>query len=592
MQINEVINIASKFDAKGFKKAESASKQLANSVKNLAGTFGVAFGAAAVVAYGKASVKVALEAQAEQARLNNILKVTTGASQEQIDILNEQAKALERIGVVTAGNITTTQSQLATFDLQISTIQTLTPAILDYVTAEKGATATAEQFKSATNGLAQALNGNFASLTKTGFVLDDVTKKMIKEGTETERAAALVKVLNSTYKDFNANLRNTDAGKMQVLANVSKDVQTTIGIGIIDSLKILAGSTSISDLATDMQNAADNAAEFLVTVSKIGKTINDAFSGASKDIANFIKATDPFVDLIIEGDPSGFMKNKAAARSNLAYNKNEHMARKQTVNLISKADKLTKSQLAAQKKLLDTQRKIAAEKKKQEILDKAALVLAQGQKVFDEEGIQLAAAAQGKLTEEERLRVALKKDIYDLEAAINQENLSAAARLSNSMVANAQKLSALRTDMVGLNNIENPFTGWLATLQEMAMELSKLAGIKPMAQVGFTPQQQETYNLLSESKSKIERKIQGDLEDRMKALADARARIENKISVDTIGTNATPSSYGMGGSMGGTSVVVNVAGSVSTERDLVAAITQGLYSQQASGTPVTYSTVY
>jgi hypothetical protein len=591
MQINEVINIASKFDAKGFKKAESASKQLANSVKNLAGTFGVAFGAAAVVAYGKASVKVALEAQAEQARLNNILKVTTGASQEQIDILNEQAKALERIGVVTAGNITTTQSQLATFDLQISTIQTLTPAILDYVTAEKGATATAEQFKSATNGLAQALNGNFASLTKTGFVLDDVTKKMIKEGTETERAAALVKVLNSTYKDFNANLRNTDAGKMQVLANVSKDVQTTIGIGIIDSLKILAGSTSISDLALDMQNAADNAAEFLVTVSKIGKTINDAFSGASKDIANFIKATDPFVDLIIEGDPSGFMKNRPKS-TGLTYNKNEHMAHKQTVALISKADKLTKSQLAAQKKLLDTQRKIAAEKKKQEILDKAALVLAQGQKVFDEEGIQLAAAAQGKLTEEERLRVALKKDIYDLEAAINQENLSAAARLSNSMVANAQKLAALRTDMVGLNNIENPFTGWLATLQEMAMELSKLAGIKPMAQVGFTPQQQETYNLLSESKSKIERKIQGDLEDRMKALADARARIENKISVDTIGTNATPSSYGMGGSMGGTSVVVNVAGSVSTERDLVAAITQGLYSQQASGTPVTYSTVY
>jgi len=43
---------------------------------------------------------------------------------------------------------------------------------------------------------------------------------------------------------------------------------------------------------------------------------------------------------------------------------------------------------------------------------------------------------------------------------------------------------------------------------------------------------------------------------------------------------------------GGTTVVVNVAGSVSTERDLVSAITQGLYSQQASGTPVNYSTVY
>jgi hypothetical protein len=43
---------------------------------------------------------------------------------------------------------------------------------------------------------------------------------------------------------------------------------------------------------------------------------------------------------------------------------------------------------------------------------------------------------------------------------------------------------------------------------------------------------------------------------------------------------------------GGTSVVVNVSGSVTTERDLVSAITQGLYAQQASGTPVNYSTVY
>jgi hypothetical protein len=75
-------------------------------------------------------------------------------------------------------------------------------------------------------------------------------------------------------------------------------------------------------------------------------------------------------------------------------------------------------------------------------------------------------------------------------------------------------------------------------------------------------------------------------------LQEARERIERKIGVDTIGTSASPASYGMGGSMSGTSVVVNVSGSVSTERDLVAAITQGLYAQQASGTPVNYSTVY
>jgi hypothetical protein len=42
----------------------------------------------------------------------------------------------------------------------------------------------------------------------------------------------------------------------------------------------------------------------------------------------------------------------------------------------------------------------------------------------------------------------------------------------------------------------------------------------------------------------------------------------------------------------GASVVVNVQGSVTTERDLVNAITQGIYNNQASGIPISYSTAY
>jgi hypothetical protein len=585
MNIQEVINIASKFDAKGFKQAETASEKLGRTVKNLAGTFGLAFGTAAVVAYGKASVKVALEAQAEQERLNNILRVTTGATQAQIDILNEQATALERIGVVTAGNIKTTQSQLATFDLQISTIKTLTPAILDYVTAEKGATASAAEFKSMTNGLAQALNGNFTSLTRTGFVLDDVTKNMIKNGTETERAAALVKVLNSTYKDFNANLRNTDAGKMQVLANTAQEVQTIIGTGIIDSLKLLSGDKTIENLANNMRDFATAVSDTFIGVS--------LFVNELKKIPVIGKALGGIFDNL--GSGLIFTQMGKAYRERLEYNKNEHKSKQQILKVDTRADKISKTQLATAKKLSATQKQIAAEKKKQEVLDKAALVLAEGQKVFEEEGIQLAAAAQGKLTDEEKARLALKKDIYDLENAINQGNVTAAANLANSLVSNAQKLAMLRTDMVGLNDIQNPFNAWLLTIQKMAYELSVLSMVKPVTSAAafFTPEQQATADRLSEAQAKIERKIQGDLEDRMAALAEARAKIERKIGVDTIGTSASPASYGMDGSFGvGTSVVVNVSGSVTTERDLVSAITQGLYAQQASGTPVNYSTAY
>jgi hypothetical protein len=41
-----------------------------------------------------------------------------------------------------------------------------------------------------------------------------------------------------------------------------------------------------------------------------------------------------------------------------------------------------------------------------------------------------------------------------------------------------------------------------------------------------------------------------------------------------------------------TNIVVNVAGTVTTERDLVSAITQGIYNNQASGIPISYSTAY
>jgi hypothetical protein len=139
---NIVIDIAAEFTGnKAFKQADKATDKLGKSARNLARSFGLAFSTAAVIGYAKKSLKAAVEAQAQQQRLAALMKVTVNASAEQIASLNEQAAALEKIGVVSAGNITQTQSQLATFNLQTDTIKALTPAILDYVTAEKGASA-------------------------------------------------------------------------------------------------------------------------------------------------------------------------------------------------------------------------------------------------------------------------------------------------------------------------------------------------------------------------------------------------------------------------------------------------------------------
>ena len=256
------VNIITTFDAGDIQKAQKELNRLASSIKqpgdglkDLGAKFqnagrsitDVGMGisksigavSAAFIAFGVSSVKAAAQAEAEQNRLRQILLATGLASEEQIKSLNAQAKALENLGVVSAGNITITQSQLATFDLQAETIERLTPAILDYVTAEKGATASAEEFKAMTNGLAQALQGNFASLTRTGFVLDETTKNLIKNGTEAERSAALVQVLNSTYKGFNETLRGTTEGRLQVLRNSFDDLRTRIGEALLPAMESL-----------------------------------------------------------------------------------------------------------------------------------------------------------------------------------------------------------------------------------------------------------------------------------------------------------------------------------------------------------------
>lgn len=87
-----------------------------------------------------------------------------------------------------------------------------------------------------TNGLAQALNGNFASLTKSGFVLDENTKNLIKNGTESERAAALVKVLDGTYKGFAEGAATTAVGKQIMLGKAIEDVNKAIAEVIIPTI--------------------------------------------------------------------------------------------------------------------------------------------------------------------------------------------------------------------------------------------------------------------------------------------------------------------------------------------------------------------
>jgi hypothetical protein len=462
-----VIDIAAEFTGnKAFKQAESSTDKLTKGVKRLAGAAGLAFGTAQIIAFGKASVKAALEAQAQQERLANLVKVTVGATDAQIQSLNDQAAALQNIGVVNKENITQTQSQLATFNLQIETIKQLTPAILDYVTAEKGAAASADQFKSMTNGLAQALNGNFSSLTKVGFVLDEQTKKTIKSGTETQRAAALVKVLNSTYKDFNKNLANTPTGQMQKLANAADDAKQKIGEGLLGAMVELGGKGGIGTVTKAIDELSDGLSDSLITTAKLvkelqkmpvlGDFLGRLFSNPLSLPKEFLVfGKDGLLDSFrAYGKVAGIQKS-----TDNAHLKSLNEQFKVIVKTGNLTTKLTKEELA----------KLKA-KRLQLAIDKANLALGKSEGVFDIDKIQIAAAlanqAQllGKATDAAQVlqiandtaRLNVKRSMLALEEAIASKDEAAIIAATAKLNEDLKILGALtnqKTQMVAIESI-------------------------------------------------------------------------------------------------------------------------------------------
>ena len=546
---NVAINIAAEFTGKkAFKQAETATQKLSGNVKKLAAATGIAFGANAILAYSKASVKAFAEDEAAALRLT---------------------RAVENLGIGFAN------PQIAEYiaNLEKSAAiadDVLRPAFQRLLTTT-GSLAQSQKLLNDAITISRASGIDLATVTEDlgkGYV--GITRGLVKYNTGLTQAELKTK----SFSDILGIILNRSAGaaedyltttsyKMEVLSIATGNASEIIGEGLIDALARLGGGTEASDAAKMIETLAK--AFNFVTLS-IG-TAGGALTSVLRNLKNLPK--DIFFGFA--GKQAG-VNFTGPQKPKPTESLSEKKQRQALAALEIAAIKRQKELNALKNKQLDTQKKLAADKLKQSALDKAALVLAQGKKVFDEEGIQLTAAAQGKLTEEERVRIALKKDIYDLEAAINEENLSAAARLSSSLVANAQKLSALRGDMINLGNVPNPFTEWLATLQQMAAEFAKLA---QLANVPPTPTPMSRYTAADVNTESI-------------AAASLAQGLNAGLALPQALSGARYAAQGAANYI----VSVNVGGSVTTERDLVNAITQGIYNNQSSGIPITFSTSY
>lgn len=203
-----------------FKKAEGGSFALLGGL-TAAGIGATVFGAKSMEAYN-ASVEAS-------AKLRTNLLNVKGATEDHVKALQDQAAQLQKVGVIEDDAIIAGQSQLATFNLQGSTIQKLTPKIADMVAQLKGHNATAEDMVTINNLVGKVMTGNIGALSRYGVTLSDSQKQLLAQGDETQRANVLNEVLAQNYGKVNEALRKTPQGQMTAFKNTFGDFMELVG---------------------------------------------------------------------------------------------------------------------------------------------------------------------------------------------------------------------------------------------------------------------------------------------------------------------------------------------------------------------------
>ena len=402
------IDIASEFKDKGFKAAEKRTTSLNRKFDNLARTAKRTFIAIAGIQALKRSVIAFAEedraANKLEASLRNLgLAYNTQAIEDYLE-KSEKATAISKdeLSPAIAGLLSTT--------LDAEKSMMLLNLAMD-ISASTG-----RDLTSITTALSRAFNGNFASLGKlqTAYTAGELEAMGFEES---------VTALNSQFAGAAKNNADTYAGKIDKMKIAFGDLAEEVGAGIIAFLESLGNG----DYDKGLQKLVD-----------FGTAIGNVFrrAGLTIEYTKALLATGFRID-------AGEQFKLDELRAQLANPQmGEFGVNRGVVRDYAK-------QLELQKKIVREREKAAklTEKDKNN-----QLALNKAKAVFDIEKIQIEAALQGKITEEERTRLQLMK-------AILAEDSATATALADKLKDIQKQTTDLATSLTNLK-AGNPFSEW------------------------------------------------------------------------------------------------------------------------------------
>jgi hypothetical protein len=439
-----MISLAAEFvGKKAFSDASKSTVSLEKQVKKLGKTLGLSLSTAAVVAYGRASVKAFAADEAAAQRLttavNNLglsfasLQVSTFISdlEKTASVSDDQLRPAFQALLTTTGSLTQSQ-KLLNLAIEVSR-----GSGIDLLTVSRD--------------LANAYVGNTRGLRKYNLGLTQAELK-------TASFAAVQAKLNAQFTGANAAYLETTAGKLEALSLASERLSEAVGGALVEAFIVLSGSSGIGDLINKIDILAIKITRFADAMEVFAYRVKVSFSleGLLKGQDYIDKKVAEFERMRQYEGVAGFdPENNAVTgykRDEAAKKKAEADAKKRASELA----KLSANQVKAQKTL-------TAEQKKQAALKKAG-------SIFDLEQIQLIAALKGQLSDEDRKKV-------ELQLALLTGNIKEAQLLTYE-IAKAQGLGEkLAKDLASLPSASNPFAAWDGYLDGLLAKARSVASL-------------------------------------------------------------------------------------------------------------------
>jgi uncharacterized membrane protein YgcG len=622
------IDIASEFKDKGFKQANKATNTLDKQLKTLAKTLAATLSVREVYQFGKASVKAFNDDQKAATRLTQTLN-NLGLAFEDTRVTKFIADLESASGVLDDSLRPAMQSLLMTTGSVTKSQELLNLAL-------EMSRATGIDVANVAGDLSKAYLGQTRSLSKYNIGLT-------RTELQTKSFADLQAILNKQFSGQSAAYLETYAGKVGVLNVAFANMQETIGEGLVDAFGILAGESGIGGGARAMEIFAEKVADTTRGIAELIRSFGSLQSYANT-VFEFFRNIDPFAPWT--AITALGKKNKPLFFPGSGNPMAQEQARKKAE---AAAIKRQKELMALQNKAAKEAAKRAAEQAKRE---KEAMQLKRAGSIFDMDNIQVVAALQNRVTEENRLRLitllAIQNENADAADKLSQAVLMLQSPMLNNLgitvktgdnatdvinkIINAQaKLFLLNTGIATIPKAKNPFEDWDSILDRL---LGKIDSIKKAingfgsgngaggggggggaggggngggggggaggggGSVSANPTDPNGVNIIMNN-GKTANPFDTFNVGGATIIANSGVVMSGRAD-DTPNEAAarqrvadifsTIGTFGAGG-FNPANITVNVAGNVMTDQDLVQAITEGLYEVQKRGQSITLNAV-